>query len=57
MNYINIGKTTSTHGLKGELKLKSSFLYIDSILKKDFTFYIGDSKEEVKLLKIYFLLK
>ena len=51
MSYINIGKITSTHGLKGELKLKSSFVYIDNILKQGFTFYIGSNKKEVNLLK------
>lgn len=51
MGYIYVGKITSTHGLKGELKLKSSFVYINSILKKGFSFYIGLSKQEVSLLK------
>lgn len=51
MSYINIGKITSTHGLKGELKLKSSFVYIDNILKQGFTFYIGSNKKEANLLK------
>ena len=51
MSYINIGKITSTHGLKGELKLKSSFIYIDNILKEGFNFYIGNNKEQVNLLK------
>lgn len=51
MEYIHIGKITGTHGLKGELKLKSSFLYIEKILKRDFSFFIGNTKEEVNLLK------
>ena len=54
MKYIYIGKITSTHGLKGELKLKSSFVYIDKVLKKDFSFYIGNEKEKVDLLKSRF---
>ena len=54
MEYINIGKITSTHGLKGELKLKSSFIYIDKVLIKDFSFFIGESKEKVELLKYRF---
>lgn len=49
MEYIHIGKITSTHGLKGELKLKSSFLYKEKVLKKDFCFYIGENKEQVIL--------
>lgn len=51
MKYIYIGKLTGTHGLKGELKLKSSFWYMDDILKEGFVFYIGDEKESVTLLK------
>lgn len=54
MDYINIGKITGTHGLRGELKLKSSFLYIERILKPGFIFFIGDSKEKVNLLKYRF---
>ncbi len=54
MEYIDIGRITSTHGLKGELKLKSSFLYIEKVLKPDFSFFLGDQKEEVKLSKYRF---
>ena len=49
MNYINICKITSTHGLKGELKLKSSFVYIDRVLKEKMPFYIDN--KTVYLLK------
>lgn len=51
MCYINIGKITSTHGLKGELKLKSSFIHINKVLKPNFPLFIGNSKEKVNLLK------
>lgn len=51
MSYVYVGKLTGTHGLNGELKLKSSFSYIDNVLKSNFPFYIGDDKKEVKLLK------
>ncbi|MBQ6546790.1 MAG: 16S rRNA processing protein RimM [Bacilli bacterium] len=51
MEYINIGYITSTHGLKGELKLKSSFTYIDRVLQPEFSLYIGDNKEQVTLIK------
>lgn len=54
MEYIDIGIITSTHGLKGELKLKSSFIYIDRVLKSNFSFFLGEQKEEVKLLKYRF---
>ena len=50
MNYVYVGKFVGTHGLKGELKLKSSFLYKDKLLKKGLCFYIGSSKKKVSLL-------
>ena len=50
MNYVYVGKFVGTHGLKGELKLKSSFLYKNRILKKGFCFYIGAMKRKVSLL-------
>ena len=49
MNYVYVGKIVGTHGLKGELKLKSSFLYEDRILKQGFCFYIGSLKKKVSL--------
>ena len=50
MNYVYVGKFIGTHGLKGELKLKSSFLYKDKVLKDGFCFYIGSEKKKVSLL-------
>ncbi len=54
MNYVYVGKFVGTHGLKGELKLKSSFLYKDKILTSGFCFYIGDFKDKIKLVKYRF---
>lgn len=51
MDYIYIGKLTSTHGLKGELKLKSDFIYINKVLKENFPFFIGNTKIKVNLTK------
>lgn len=45
--YIYIGKITSSHGLKGELKLKTDFIYLDKVLKKGFNFYVGENKYKV----------
>ena len=50
MNYVYVGKFVGTHGLRGELKLKSSFLYKDRMLKNGFSFYIGSVKKRVSLL-------
>lgn len=51
MDYIYVGKLLGTHGIKGELKLKSSFWYVDKVLKDGFNFYIGSDKIKVSLCK------
>ena len=35
MEYVYVGKITSTHGIKGELKIKSYFKYKDLVFKKN----------------------
>ena len=47
MKYIRIGKIVNTHGIKGELRLLSSFKYKDRVFKKDMKLYIGNNKEMV----------
>ena len=49
MEYIYIGKILGTHGLKGELKLKSDFIYINKVLYNDFCFFVGEKKLPVIL--------
>lgn len=49
MKYVYIGKFNGTHGLRGEIKLKSNFDYIDKVLTNDFPFYIGKEKTLEKL--------
>ena len=51
MEYVFVGKLMGTHALKGELKLKSTFSYLDKVLKEGFTFYIGDEKKKVDFLR------
>ena len=51
MEYVYVGKINRTHGLKGELKLKSNFLYKEKILTKGFNFYVGENKKHVILTK------
>ena len=51
MEYIYVGQINGTHGLKGELKLKSNFKYKDKILKENFNFYIGKEKKHEVLKK------
>lgn len=40
MEYIYLGKITSTHGIRGELKIKSSFKYKDLVFKRNNIIYI-----------------
>jgi len=44
MEYVYIGKIVNTHGIKGELRIKSDFEYKDRIFKKGFNLYIGKDK-------------
>lgn len=47
--YIYVGKIVNTHGIKGELRIKSDFDKKDIIFKTGFNLYIGDGyvKEEI----------
>lgn len=44
MEYIKIGKIVNTHGIKGELRIKSDFEYKDRVFIKGFNLYIGKDK-------------
>ena len=44
MKYVLIGKIVNTHGLKGEVRILSSFKYKDRVFKKDMQIYIGKDK-------------
>ena len=44
MKYVLIGKIVNTHGLKGEVRILSSFKYKDRIFKKGMKVYIGKEK-------------
>ncbi|MGM9879120.1 MAG: ribosome maturation factor RimM [Bacilli bacterium] len=52
MEYVYVGRINGTHGLKGELKLKSDFLYKDKILNNGFNFFVGNDKKHVILERI-----
>jgi len=45
--YIYIGEIVNTHGVKGELRLKSSFKYKDKVFAKDKKIYVGKNKDEL----------
>ena len=42
--YIYIGKVVNTHGIKGEIRIKSDFEKKDLIFRKDFKLYFGKDK-------------
>lgn len=44
MKYVLIGKLVNTHGLKGEVRILSSFKYKDKVFKPDMKIYIGKDK-------------
>lgn len=46
MEYIYIGDVVNTHGIKGEIRIKSKFKYKESVFKKGMKLYIGRFKEE-----------
>ncbi len=50
MEYIFIGKIITTHGIKGELKIRSNFKYKDKVFKINNILYIGKDKIPFKLL-------
>lgn len=45
MEFINIGKIVNTHGIKGELRILSSFRHKDKVFKKGMKFYVGKERE------------
>ncbi len=49
MKFLNIGKLVNTHGIKGEVRLISSFKYKDKVFIPNFKVYIGNKKEEFEI--------
>ena len=46
MEFVFIGKIVDTHGIKGELRIRSDFEKKDVVFKKGTTLYIGNNKIE-----------
>lgn len=44
MKYVLIGKIVNTHGLKGEVRILSSFKYKGKVFNKGMNIYIGKNK-------------
>lgn len=49
MEYIYIGDVVNTHGLKGEIRILSSFKYKDSVFKKGINLYVGRVKDKLAI--------
>lgn len=50
MDYVYVGRIITTHGLKGEVKVRSNFKFKDKVFIKGFKLYIGTNKEEHEIL-------
>ncbi len=50
MEYVYIGRIITTHGIKGEIKIRSNFKYKDKVFVVGNTLYIGKNYEERKIL-------
>ena len=49
MDYVYIGKIVNTHGIKGELRIRSNFDKKDIVFKPGFTLYIGEGHVPEKI--------
>ena len=53
MNKIYIGKIVSTHGIKGELKIKSNFDFKDKVFKVDNKLIIDDKEYIITSYRVH----
>lgn len=53
MKKVYIGKITSTHGIKGEVKIKSNFLYKDKVFKVGNNLIIDDKSYSIKSYRVH----
>lgn len=50
MDYVYIGKIVKTHGIKGELRIKSDFDKKSLVFKSGFTLYLGEGYVPEKIV-------
>lgn len=50
MDYVYVGKIVNTHGIKGELRIRSNFDKKEIIFKKGFTLYVGEGHVPEKIV-------
>lgn len=51
MNFVYIGDIVNTHGIKGEIRIRSFFQKKDAIFKSNFFLYLGNEKKKVKIVQ------
>lgn len=47
MNYVYVGKIVNTHGLKGEIRILSTFCFKNKIFVPGFIFYVDEKPYEI----------
>lgn len=50
MEYVYVGRIITTHGIKGEIKIRSNFKYKDKVFVIGNTLYIGKNYEKHEIL-------
>ena len=50
LKYVYLGKIVNTHGIRGEVRILSDFLFKDAVFQKHRKFYIGKHKISKKLI-------
>ena len=53
MNKVILGKYVNTHGLKGEIRIKSNFLYKDKVFKINSEIIINDKVYVIKSYRVH----
>ena len=53
MNLINVGKLVNTHGIKGEVRIISTFKYKRDVFKVDNALYINNNKYIIKSHRVH----
>jgi len=48
--YVFLGRIVNTHGIKGELRILSSFEYKKQIFVPNFPIYVGENKEKQEIV-------
>lgn len=53
MNKVLLGKYVNTHGLKGEIRIKSNFMYKDKVFKVNNEIIINDTSYIIKSYRVH----